>query len=76
MQWEVEDYRKKPPTPSWSEWQVPRGYRFDYVGKMAFWCLLFPFILFGTIFLPVNLLIQILLLDYIIYSQYKNTGII
>ena len=39
MQWEVEDYRKKPPTPSWSEWQVPRGYGFDYVGKMAFWCL-------------------------------------
>ena len=76
MQWEVEDFRKKPPTPSWTEWQVPKHKGFDYNWKIGFWCFLFPFVLFGGIFAPPTLLMQVVLLDYFIYTAYKNEGAI
>lgn len=76
MQWEVNDYRKRPPTPSWAEWQVPLTKKWDYIFKISFWCVLFPFILFGGIFAPPTLLFQVVLLDYFIYMAYKTEGAI
>ena len=76
MHWEVNDYRKRPPTPSWTEWQVPLTKKWDYIFKISFWCVLFPFILFGGIFAPPTLLFQVVLLDYFIYMAYKTEGAI
>tara|TARA_Y200000002_G_scaffold241619_1_gene199783 strand:- start:18 stop:248 length:231 start_codon:yes stop_codon:yes gene_type:complete len=74
MQYEVEDYRKKPPTPSWIDWQVPKDKGLDYIGRLAFWTVLIPVVLFGYILAPLPFFIQLVLLDFFIYLQYKNRG--
>ena len=34
MNYEYEDYRKKPEPPSWTEWQVPKALGWDYIFKV------------------------------------------
>ena len=51
MDWEVQDYRKKPPKKEvdWIDWQVPREMASQYIWRMIFWVLLMPLIFFGRL---------------------------
>ena len=74
MQYEFEDFRKKPPTPSWINWHVPSDLIGTYLFKIIIWCIAIPYLFFGGMLAPLPLLIQIVILDYFIYLQFKNEG--
>ena len=66
MDWEVEDYRKKPPPPSWFQWTPSKPGRY-IVGIIVFLFVL-PY-LFGFAFTPMGLLSNCIIIDYIFYRQ-------
>ncbi|OUW32528.1 MAG: hypothetical protein CBD31_01760 [Flavobacteriaceae bacterium TMED171] len=66
MDWEVQDFRKKPPPPKWSEWSPLLPVR--YIVGMIFYLFVLPF-LFGFNFTPMGLLFNCILIDYIFYRQ-------
>lgn len=79
MNWEVEDYRPKKPLQDpgpWLTWAWPK----DMVGKMIFrllfWTIALPFLLFGAVLSPVGFLLQIVVIDYFTWLQYKNSNTI
>jgi len=72
MNWEFEDYRKKTPIPKWSEWAWPRDQAFGIIWRIIFWTVIIPFALFGTILTPLGFFIQLLVIDYVTYIQWKN----
>jgi hypothetical protein len=72
MDWEVQDFRPKKPIPSWTEWVWPKDMAMFMLWRLFFWAIVIPFILFGAVLTPVGLLIQILVIDYFTYLQWKN----
>ena len=76
MDWEVKDFGKKPPTPGWIEWQVPSELGLDYVFKLFLFLFGIPFMLFGTVFTPFGMLINVIIIDYFIYLGYKSKGLL
>ena len=76
MDWEVKDFRKKPPTPGWFEWRVPKELGFDYILKIFLFLYAIPFLLFGAVFTPFGMLINVVIIDYFIYLGYKSKGLL
>ena len=72
MNWEVQDFRPKKPVPSWAEWIWPRDMAMFILWRLFFWTVIIPFVLFGALLTPLGLLIQILVIDYFTYLQWKN----
>jgi len=66
MDWEVQDFRKKPPPPSWTEWTPTNPGK--YIAGIIFFLFVLPF-LFGFSFTPMGLLSNCILIDYIFYRQ-------
>ena len=66
MDWEVEDFRKKPEPPRWRDWSPLLPVR--YIVGMIFYLFVLPF-LFGFSFTPMGLLFNRILIDYIFYRQ-------
>lgn len=64
MRYEVNDYRKLKPPPSWLDWQpiAPA----PYIMKMIAFLFFLPY-LFGVAFSPLGLFMNCLLIDYILY---------
>jgi len=62
---------KKPNLGSWPFWSSPDQLAFDYVLKIALFLVGIP-MLFGITYTPVGLFINYLIIDYIIYLQYKK----
>tara|TARA_X000001036_G_C20606336_1_gene777115 strand:+ start:1065 stop:1292 length:228 start_codon:yes stop_codon:yes gene_type:complete len=73
MDWEVHDYRNKPPVPTWTEWHWPKDQALWILWRIFFWTVVIPFALFGTILTPLGFLIQLLIIDYVTYLQWKNS---
>lgn len=74
MNWEVEDYRDKPPKPdlgSWPFWQVPVWYVPYYLLRVIFWIFVLPW-LFGQTLTALGTLVTFLLVDYWIYWSMKK----
>jgi len=75
MNWEVEDFRNKPPLHDpgpWLTWIVPESLALRYVFRIALWIYVIPILLFGIQMTPLGLLIQFLVIDYVSYLQYKK----
>ena len=71
---EYHDYRPKPPKKdlgSWPFWSSPPELAIDYIIKIALFLIGIP-MLFGVAFTPIGLLFNYLLIDYLIYIQYKR----
>ena len=73
MDWEVHDFRKKPPIPSWVEWRYPKDQAAWILWRIFFWTTVVPFALFGSILSPLVFLIQLIVIDYVTYLQWKNS---
>jgi hypothetical protein len=74
MNWEVEDYRKKEPTPdlgSWPFWSVPAWYVPLYLLRVIFWVFVLPWA-FGQTLTALGTLITFCLIDYWIYWSMKK----
>ena len=76
MNYEFEDYRPKDPKDPgpWSTWIVPKELCGVYVWRLVFWCVLLPFILFGTILAPAGFFLQLLVIDYFSWLKFKQSG--
>jgi len=66
MDYEVEDFRPKPPPPKWLEWTPSLPGR--YIMGLIFYLFLIPWII-GFSFTPTGLLFNCILIDYIFYRQ-------
>ncbi|MBR18637.1 MAG: hypothetical protein CMA64_00570 [Euryarchaeota archaeon] len=66
MEWDIEDYRKKPPAPSYLEW-TPLYWQ-SYCGWMVLLLFIIPWIM-GFSFSPFGLLTNVIIIDYIWYRQ-------
>ena len=76
MRYEFEDYRpkKKPEDVGpWLTWAWPRKLVGSYLWRIMFWTILVPLVLFGTILTPLGFLLQLVVIDYFTYLQYKNS---
>ena len=76
MNWEGYDYRPKKNRPDpgpWLTWIWPRELAFTYIWRILFWTVLVPLILFGAILTPIGFAIQLIVIDYFSYLQYKNS---
>ncbi len=74
MNYEFEDYRKKPPKPmlgSFPFWEVPNILVTDYLVKIVAFLFLIP-ALFGMALTTTGLLINFLLVDFIMYKSYQS----
>ncbi len=74
MQYEYEDYRKRPPKPmlgSWPLWIVPQMFVMDYLIKVVMFLFLLPY-LFGLVLTTMGLLLNFLLVDFVLYLSYKS----
>ena len=74
MQYEFEDYRKKNPKDPgpWLTWAWPRELVGTYLWRIMFWTVLVPVVIFGYILSPIGFLLQLLVIDFFTYLQYKN----
>lgn len=78
MSYEFEDYRKKhyhDPGP-WLTWAVPQRFTLKYLFRLMLWLWIIPLLLFGTSLSPVGMLVQLLVVDYLSWIQYRTTNII
>ena len=74
MDYEFEDYRKKPPKPmlgSFPLWIVPNIFVTDYLVKLVTFLFLLP-ALFGISLTTVGLFLNFMLVDFILYLSYKK----
>lgn len=74
MDYEFEDYRKKPPKPmlgSFPLWIVPNILVTDYLVKIVAFLFLIP-ALFGMALTTTGLLINFLLVDFVLYKSYQS----
>ena len=74
MQYEFEDFRKKNPKDPgpWLTWAWPRELVGTYLWRIMFWTVLVPVVIFGYILSPIGFLLQLLVIDFFTYLQYKN----
>jgi hypothetical protein len=56
---------------SWIMWTVPEQLALDYVFKLALFLIIIPF-LFGLHFTKLGLIVNIVLIDIIMYASYKK----
>jgi hypothetical protein len=77
MDWEVKDFRQQPEPPKedWPIWAVPVDLIIDYLLKVAGFILFLPWI-FGYVLTPFGLFFNFILIDWIVYRQYKRARII
>ena len=75
MNYEFEDFRRnKPKDPGpWLTWIWPRELVGTYLWRIAFWTILVPMVLFGAILTPAGFFLQLLIIDFFTYLQYKNS---
>jgi len=75
MNWEGQDFRpKKDKDPGpWLTWSWPKELVGTYLWRIMFWTILVPMVLFGAILTPVGFLIQLIVIDFFTYLQYKNS---
>jgi hypothetical protein len=66
MDWDVEDYRKKPQPPSYLDWS-PINWK-SYCGWLVLLLFIVPWIM-GFSFSPFGLLTNLILIDYFWYRQ-------
>ena len=74
MNWEGEDYRKKPPKPnlgSWPFWTIPDWYVPFYLGRVIFWLFILPW-LFGLQITALSTFITFCIVDFWIYYSMKK----
>ena len=74
MDYEFEDYRKKPPKPMLGDyplWIVPNIFVTDYLVKLVTFLFLLP-ALFGISLTTVGLFLNFMLVDFILYLSYKK----
>ena len=74
MNYEFEDFRKRPPKPvlgSWPFFIVPNFMVFDYLVKIVLFIFLIPS-LFGLVLTTLGLFLNFLVVDFIIYLSYKK----
>ena len=62
---------RKPNLGNWPFWSSPPELALDYVLKIAVFLIILPS-LFGVAFTPMGLLINYLLIDFLLYLQYKK----
>jgi len=76
LDWEVQDFRRKKPKQDpgpWLTWVWPRELVGTYLWRIMFWTILVPIVLFGAILTPAGFFLQLLVIDYFTYLQYKNS---
>ena len=66
MNYEFNDYRRKPPPPTFTEWTPINPLR--YCMGQIFFLFVLPFLL-GFSFAPIGLLFNVVLIDYIFYKR-------
>tara|TARA_Y100000589_G_scaffold207078_1_gene195240 strand:+ start:230 stop:451 length:222 start_codon:yes stop_codon:yes gene_type:complete len=66
MNYEYNDYRRKPPPPTFTEWTPVSPYR--YCMGQVFLLFVLPWLL-GFSFSPFGLLMNVVLVDYIFYKR-------
>ena len=74
MDYEFEDYRKKPPKPMLGDfplWIVPNIFVTDYLVKLVTFLFLLP-ALFGISLTIIGLFLNFMLVDFILYLSYKK----
>ena len=74
MDYEFEDYRKKPPKPmlgSFPLWIVPNIFVTEYMVKLVAFLFLIP-ALFGVSLTVTGLFLNFMLVDFILYLSYKK----
>jgi hypothetical protein len=73
MNYEMHNPRppKKSKLGSWPFWSSPPQLAFDYIIKIVMFLILLP-MFFGVAFTPAGLFLNYLLIDFIIYLQYKK----
>ena len=76
MNYEFNDFRNKPEPPSSTNWQVPKELGWDYIVKMFLFLFGIPFLLFGAVFTPVGMLVNVIIIDYFIYISYRARGLL
>ena len=66
MNYEFNDYRRKPPPPTFTEWTPASPFR--YCMGQIFLLFVLPWLL-GFSFSPLGLLMNVVLVDYIFYKN-------
>jgi hypothetical protein len=73
MNYEFEDYRKKPKYPElgpWPFWQVPEHFHFGYVLRLLLFLFILPWI-FGYTLTPSGMFFTFIIFDYVTYRGFK-----
>ena len=71
MRWDVQDYRKPNPEPTWLEWTPVSSVAYVVQWFMYVW--LVPFAL-GLVLTPISILITTVLLDWFQYRRAISNG--
>jgi hypothetical protein len=71
MRWDVQDYRKPDPEPTWLEWTPVSTVAYVVQWFMYVW--LVPFAL-GLVLTPISILITTVLLDWFQYRRAISNG--
>ena len=69
--WEMQDNREPRAQPGWWQWQ-PQRPNF-YLFRLIFFAFMLPF-LFGWYFTPIGALLNVAVIDYILYRGSLFTG--
>jgi hypothetical protein len=72
MRWDVQDYRKPDPEPTWLEWTPVSTVAYVVQWFMYVW--LVPFAL-GLVLTPISILITTVLLDWFQYRRAVRSGL-
>ena len=71
QRWEMQDNREPRDQPTWWQWQPQRAN--FYLFRLIFFALMLPF-LFGWMITPLGALLNVAVIDYILYRGSMFTG--
>ena len=71
QRWEMQDNRQPRPEPGWWSWQPQRAN--FYLFRLIFFAFMLPF-LFGWMITPIGALLNVMIIDYILYRGSLFTG--
>ena len=71
QRWEMQDNREPRDQPTWWQWQPQRAN--FYLFRLIFFAFMLPF-LFGWYFTPIGALLNVAVIDYIMYRGSLLTG--